>query len=49
MREFSIIISIGTVPQHQILRNKVVEFMTKAHGFNGKDSTRLKAHIEPWQ
>jgi len=40
----STIISIGTaVPNHQIAQQQVVEFMAKAHGFNGKGSTRLKA------
>ena len=40
----STIISIGTaVPDHQIPQQQVVEFMAKAHGFNGKGSSRLKA------
>ena len=40
----STIISIGTaVPEHRIPQSQVVEFMAKAHGFNGKGSIRLKA------
>ncbi len=41
----STIISIGTaVPEHQIPQRQVVDFMAKAHGFNGSsDGTRLKA------
>ena len=40
----SVISAIGTaVPENKIAQIKIFEFMSRAHGFKGKDETRLKA------
>ena len=40
----SVISAIGTaVPENKIPQKEILEFMANAHGFEGKDKTRLKA------